>query len=108
MRIINNKKLYVADEQKMVKIDNDGWDYYNGQNYQHYSLFYNVALDIVKLITSNNGDCYGDYSTKYFSSAKDFATSYNGNGYKKWRDLLGEIDETNSNILEFINATETK
>lgn len=43
MKIVNGKKFYAADIKAARRIDGNGWDRYNGQNWQWYSLFYNPA-----------------------------------------------------------------
>ena len=79
MRIVEKTKLYAADEKLMVKLDHDGWDHYDGRNWQWYSLL-GVEVSgtpIYKLDASNSGDCYGDYSTQYFTAK----------GLKYWADF---------------------
>lgn len=101
MRIVNGKKFCAEEIKKCVKIDNDGWDRYNGQNYQWYTLGYNPECGLVILYASNSGDCNGDYGTYYFASPIDFVNEY---GIDKVEKLLGEIDENNEAALHFVSA----
>lgn len=55
MKIVNGKKFYAADYGAAKRIDNNGWDRYDGQNWQWYSLFYNPACGLVVLEASNSG-----------------------------------------------------
>ena len=61
MRIVNGKKFYKKDIDACVSLHFDGWDYYNGQNYQYYAVRYNPECGLVVLEGSNSGDFYGDY-----------------------------------------------
>ena len=54
MKIVNGKKFYAADYGAAKRIDNNGWDRYDGQNWQWYSLFYNPACGLVVLEASNS------------------------------------------------------
>lgn len=102
MRIIEGKKFYKADMDKAVKIDNDGWDSYNGRNKQWYSLYYEPNIGYVALVGSNSGDCYGDYDTYRFASPKSFA-KYCKETNRDWTELLGEIDEANPVVMRFVD-----
>lgn len=68
MKIVNGKKFYAADIKAAQRIDGNGWDRYNGQNWQWYSLFYNPSCGLVVLQADNSGSCYGDYTDRYFDS----------------------------------------
>ena len=61
MKIVNGKKFYAADYGAAKRIDNNGWDRYDGQNWKWYSLFYNPACGLVVLEACNSGSCRGDY-----------------------------------------------
>ena len=100
MRIVEKTKLYAADEKLMVKLDHDGWDHYDGRNWQWYSLL-GVEVSgtpIYKLDASNSGDCYGDYSTQYFT-AKGLKY-WAGFHCKNITDLLGDISEDKYEIYK--------
>lgn len=108
MKIINGTKIYQKDLKKLEKIDNGGWDTYNGQNHQWYTL--NAVQTehgiVYNLSASNSGSCYGDYSDKYFLGGKRLM-QYVANKYymddpkEKIGELLGDIDETN-NLLKAV------
>lgn len=110
MIIVKGKRHYKRELDQMVKIDGDGWDRYDGQNYQWYSLYYNKDTGLVKLEADNSGSCYGDYSTKYFNSPREFMNSVNSDNALNYvyertvGDLLGNIDESNEDIMAFVNA----
>lgn len=72
MKIVNGKKFYAADIKAARRIDGNGWDKYNGQNWQWYSLFYNPACGLVILKANNSGNCYGDYTDRYFENPEAF------------------------------------
>jgi hypothetical protein len=103
MRIINGKRFYQAQINKAQKIDGDGWDRYNGQNYQWYTLKYDPESGLVILDANNSGDCYGDYKTRYFESPEAFA-AWCAKCDRNWQKLLGDIDESNQTIMAFVNA----
>lgn len=103
MRIVNGKKFYKKDEEEAVRIDGKGWNTYNGRNKQWYSLEYNPNCGLVILSADNSGDCYGDYSTKYFSSPKEFEYYCEDCG-KSWEELMGDIDEENEAAIKFVDA----
>lgn len=105
MRIINGKKFYKADMDRAVRIDGDGWDRNDGRNKQWYSLFYDKESGFVSLVADNSGDCYGDYSTHYFSSPKAFVNYCNDcehDGADEVARLLGDIDEDNEDVMDFV------
>lgn len=103
MRIIDGKRFYKKEMDAAVRIDNDGWDRYNGRNYQWYSLYYNQKCGYVRLEASNSGDCYGDYGTYHFSNPQKFA-----NAHPDWADLLGDIDEYNQAAMHFADTILSK
>jgi hypothetical protein len=102
MRIIGKERFTAAQEREMKRIDDGGWNSNDGQNQQWYSLYYHLATGIVKLSGENSGSCYGDYNSTYYASPKTFASLYDGNYSKDWRDLLGDIDEGNAAAMEFV------
>lgn len=101
MRIVNGKKFYATEIKNCVRIDNKGWNHYNGRNYQWYTLKYNPDCGLVILDADNSGDCYGDYGTYYFASPREFVNEY---GIDKVGRLLGDVDEDNKAAMHFINA----
>jgi len=103
MRIINGKRFYQAQIDKAVKIDGNGWDKYNGQNYQWYTLKYDPESGLVILDGNNSGDCYGDYKTRYFESPEAFDV-WCAKCDRNWQKLLGDIDETNPAVMAFVAA----
>lgn len=105
MRIINGKKFYKKDIDAAVQLPCVGWNHYNGQNYQWYTLSYNPDCDLVILSASNSGDCYGDYATRYWDSPKAFRM-WAENPYRDdtIEELLGDIDEDNDVLMKFVNA----
>ena len=102
MRIVDGKRFLKKDIEAATKIDNDGWDYYDGRNYQWYTLLYNPDCGLVILGASNSGDCYGDCGTKYFSSPQSFHQWAIEND-KSVEALLGDIDETNAVAMKFVD-----
>lgn len=111
MRIVDGKRFYAAQIRAAVRIDNDGWDRYDGRNWQWYTLRYNPDCGLVILEADNSGDCYGDYETRYFSSPAAFRAWAQPEeaeyGWQPTRDveaLLGDIDEGNAAALAFVNA----
>lgn len=111
MKIVNGKKFYAADIKAARRIDGNGWDSYNGQNWQWYSLFYNPACGLVILKANNSGDCYGDYTDRYFENPEAFRTwceeplAYDWAARLvayDWAALLGEIDEQDNCALDFV------
>jgi hypothetical protein len=102
MRIIDGKKFYQKEIDAAERIDNDGWDSYNGQNYQWYTLKYNPKCGLVQLIADNSGSCYGDYEKRYFSSPRAFA-NYCNMIDRDWTELLGDIDENNVAVMDFVD-----
>jgi hypothetical protein len=103
MRIINGKKFMKAEMDRAVRIDGDGWDRYNGQNYQWYTLRYDPESGYVELDGNNSGDFYGDYKTRYFESPEAFVAWCARCG-RNWQKLLGDIDENNPAVMVFVNA----
>lgn len=103
MRIINGKRFYKAQMDKAIKIDRDGWDTYDGRNYQWYTLKYEPESGYVELNGNNSGSCYGDYKDRYFDSPASFAAWCN-RCERSWSDLLGEIDEDNPVVMKFVNT----
>ena len=103
MRIINGKKFLKAEMDRAVRIDDNGWDKYNGQNYQWYTLKYDPESGLVILDANNSGDCYGDYKTRYFESPEAFATWCN-QASRNWQKLLGDIDESDTAAMAFVAA----
>ena len=101
MRIINGKKFYKKDMDATVNLGFDGWDSYNGQNYQWYSVHYNPSCGLVILDASNSGDCYGDYETRYFDSPVAFRNWCNEE-YRSLPDLMGNVDEDNEAAMQFV------
>lgn len=101
MRIVNGKKFYAAEIKKCVKIDNDGWDSYDGRNKQWYTLKYNPECGLVILKADNSGDCYGNYETRYFASPEEFVSEY---GIDEVGRLLGDIDEENEAVMHFVGV----
>lgn len=102
MRIVEGKKFYKKEIDAVVQIDGDGWDKYNGQNYQWYSLYYNPECGLVVLKANNNGDCYGDYKDRYFASPKSFF-SWAQQCERTIGELMGNIDESNEAAMKFVN-----
>lgn len=110
MKIINGQRVYAKELKKLVKIDNDGWDRYDGQNYQWYSLYaaeLNDGSILYRLNANNSGSCYGEYSDKYFIGAgnlkKYVADKFCYDDSKqKIGELLGEIDEDNELVLKVL------
>lgn len=72
MKIVNGKKFYAADYGAAKRIDSNGWDRYDGENWQWYSLFYNPACGLVVLEASNSGSCFG--KTENVLATKPLAT----------------------------------
>ena len=103
MRIINGKRFYNAQMAKATRIDDNGWDFYNGQNYQWYSLWYEPGSGYVELRANNSGSCYGDYKDRYFDSPQSFV-NWCGRTCRNWEKLLGDIDETDDTVMHFVNA----
>ena len=108
MRIINGKKFYKKDIEAATRLPFNGWDSYNGQNYQWYSVYYNPDCGLTILSASNSGDCYGDYGDRYYESPKAF---YNaecvGDEYsygRSFEKLIGDVDEDNELAMQFIEA----
>lgn len=97
MIIANGEKIMAAEIAQKQKIDNNGWDSYDGRNHQWYSLYCiprkNGKLSYM-LDANNSGNCYGDYTTKYFGCAKDFLVYCNALE-RSVAELLGNIDENN-------------
>lgn len=102
MKIVNGKKFYAADYGAAKRIDNNGWDRYDGQNWQWYSLFYNPACGLVVLEASNSGSCCGDYSDRWFESPEAFRAWCEAHLGHDWAALLGEIDEQDNCALDFV------
>lgn len=102
MKIVNGKKFYAADIKAARRIDGNGWDSYNGQNWQWYSLFYNPACGLVILKANNSGDCYGDYTDRYFENPEAFRAWCEAHFGHDWAALLGEIDEQDNCALDFV------
>lgn len=102
MKIVNGKKFYAADIKAARRIDGNGWDRYNGQNWQWYSLFYNPACGLVILKGNNSGDCYGDYTDRYFENPESFRAWCEAPFAHDWAALLGEIDEQDNCALDFV------
>lgn len=102
MRIVNNKRFYQTQIDAAQAIDGDGWDNYNGQNWQWYTLLYNPNCGLVILEARNSGDCFGDYSTKYFSSPQAFC-NWATEECRNVEKLLGDIDENNAAAMVFAN-----
>lgn len=102
MKIVNGKKFYAADIKAARRIDGNGWDRYNGQNWQWYSLFYNPACGLVILKANNSGDCYGDYTDHYFENPEAFRAWCETPFLNDWAALLGEIDEQDNCALDFV------
>lgn len=103
MKIINGKRFYKKEIDAAVTIHADGWDTYDGRNYQEYYLKYNPSCGLVILDANNSGDCYGDYSTRYFDSPASFADWCLEHG-RNWAKLLGEIDEESETTMKFVDA----
>ena len=101
MRIINGKKFMKKDMERAVKIDKNGWDRYNGQNWQWYTLKYDTETGYTELDASNSGSCYGDYNTYRFESPKSFLAWCNETD-RNWEELLGDIDENDVIVTKFI------
>lgn len=104
MKIVNGKKFYAADYEAAKRIDGKGWDNYDGQDWQWYSLYYNPACGLVVLEGDNSGSCYGDYSIRWFESPEAFRAWYEAAlpVARDWGALLGEIDEQNECALDFV------
>lgn len=102
MKIVNGKKFYAADIKAARRIDGNGWDSYNGRNWQWYSLFYNPACGLVVLKANNSGDCYGDYTDRYFENPEAFRAWCEAHFEHDWAALLGEIDEQDNYALDFV------
>ncbi len=106
MRIINGKKFYKKDMDAAVSLPFDGWDTYDGRNYQWYSVRYNPACGFVALCANNSGDCYGDYEDRYYDSPASFrrAECDEYSGGRSFERLIGDVDETNAIAMQFIDA----
>lgn len=102
MRIIEGKKFYKREIDAAVRIDGDGWDHYNGQSWQWYTLKYNPECGLVILVANNSGDCYGDYKDRYFATPKSFVM-WADNHNRSIGELMGDIDETNETAMGFAN-----
>lgn len=102
MKIVNGKKFYAADIKAAQRIDGNGWDRYNGQNWQWYSLFYNPSCGLVVLQADNSGSCYGDYTDRYFDSPAAFKAWCESSSCRDWAELMGDIGEQNECALDFI------
>lgn len=103
MKIINGKKFYEREIKAAQRIDNHGWDRYDGRNWQQYWLEYNPECGLVILTGNNSGDCYGDYSTRYFDSPAAFR-EWCDERMRSWEKLLGDIDEDNAAAMAFAGA----
>lgn len=103
MRIINKKKFYQRDINAAVRIDDNGWDGYDGRNYQWYKLMYNHSCGLVILDANNSGSCYGDYETRYFDTPASFR-AWCDDVDRDWAKLLGDIDEENAACMSFVSA----
>lgn len=102
MKIVNGKKFYAADYGAAKRIDNNGWDRYDGQNWKWYSLFYNPACGLVVLEACNSGSCRGDYLDRWFESPEAFRAWCDAHLGLDWAALLGEIDEQDNCALDFV------
>lgn len=108
MRIVNGKKFYKREIDAAQKLGFSGWDTYNGQNYQWYTVLYNPDCDLVILDANNSGNCFGDYETYYFDSPIAFfkwADEENARGYGQYWDLaklFGDVDEANETEMGFV------
>lgn len=102
MRIVNGKKFYKKDIDAAVNLGFNGWDSYNGRNYQHYDVRYNPDCGLVILSADNSGDCYGDYEDRYFSSPQKFA-EWARNNNRSLSRLFGDVDETNETAMRFVS-----
>ena len=111
MKIVNGRRVYAAEIGRLVKIDNDGWDTYDDNNYQYYTLSAAKLSDgqiLYKLGGSNSGSCYGDYSTHYVIGGKNLMSLINDKrgDFELPKDalakLLGDIDESNLLILDVL------
>ena len=104
MKIVNGKKIYAADYKATERIDGNGWDSYDGQNWQWYSLSYNPACGLVVLEAYNSGSCSGDDSDRWFDSPEAFRAWCEASFpvARDWAALLGEIDEQNECALDFV------
>lgn len=102
MKIVNGKKFYAVDIKAAQRIDGNGWDHYDGQNWQWYSLFYNPSCGLVVLQADNSGSCYGDYTDRYFDSPAAFKAWCESSSCRDWAELMGDIDEQNECALDFI------
>ena len=98
MIILNGKKYYQKDINACHTIDCNGWNSYDGQYYQMYSLHYNPECGLVILEAYNSGDCFGDYFKKYYASPQEFVKAY---GASEVSRLLGHIDENDKIAMEF-------
>lgn len=103
MRIVNGKKFYKKDIDACVSLHFNGWDYYNGRNYQYYSVRYNPECGLVILDADNSGDCYGDYETRYFSTPAKFRAWCNETG-RSLEKLMEDLDEDNEAHMAFVAA----
>lgn len=102
MKIVNGKKFYAADIKAARRIDGNGWDNYDGQNWQWYSLYYNPNCGLVILKANNSGYCYGDYTDRYFENPEAFRAWCEAYFWHDWAALLGEIDEQDNCALDFV------
>lgn len=102
MKIIDGKKFYKADMERAKCISNDGWNSYNGQNWQWYWLKYDAKTGYTMLEANNSGDCYGDYSDRDFASPESFAEWCREHD-RSWEKLLGEIDENDEAAMDFVD-----
>lgn len=104
MKIVNGKKFYVTDIKAAERIDGNGWDSYDGQNWQWYCLFYNPACGLVVLEAYNSGSCDGEYSDHWFDSPEAFRAWCEASFpvARDWAALLGEIDEQDNCALDFV------
>lgn len=101
MKIINGKKFYKKQEDEAINLDCEGWDHYDGQNYQWYSLYYNPDCGLV-ILKAHSTSCFGDHKTRYFDCPEAFR-KWCEEKHRDWEDLFGEIDEDNKIAMGFVD-----
>jgi len=100
MRIIDGKRFYAKDMAAAVAIDKDGWDSYDGRNHQWYTLLYDRTSGYTELCANNSGDCYGDYTDRYFSSPMSFY-AWAMRNERDIEALLGNVAENDADAMDF-------
>jgi hypothetical protein len=95
MMYVNGRKVLKSESEKMMKIDADGWDSYDGRNHQWYSLRAKQLPDgiLYCLDANNSGDCYGDYKTRWFFGGEKLMQwiSEKYNPYETAKEAFGRL-----------------